>query len=351
MARQISDLPPDVCDVLRTGDGVIDVRRARAVGLGEGRIRRLVAAGDLTRVAAGRYAATAVLESLDEWQKHRLRGRAFVASCGADAYLTGWSAVVTWGLPTLGRPPDLPVVVRPKAPQRSPQTTPYGHVLVSELPDRHRIRSNRLAVVSRSWAVTDVARSAPLAHALVVADAAARAGVDLDSALRDMSRWPDVVRARWVVDHADPCAENPLETLGRFTCLEFALPMPVSNAWVGADAPVYRVDGLWPFHWAASEGDGAVKYDNRPDASAIVAAQNEREWYLRRLGLDFARYGWQLAMFRRAELAQRFTALLRDNPPRREPIRWWKHVPGVGPVDPTSADWPSPLPVDAVLPA
>ncbi len=351
MASRPSDLPQEVCHLLRKGNGVLDVRRARAAGLTEARIRRLVAAGRLTRVAAGHYVATSVLEGLGEWQQHRLRARAFVTACGRDAYLTGWSAVVTWGLPTLGPPPDLPLVVRQKSPQRSPQTTPYGHVLVSTLPDKHRIRSNRLGVVSRSWAVADVARNAPLAHALVVADAAARAGVDLGSALGDMSRWPGVIRARWVIDHADPRAENPLETLGRFTCIEFALPMPVSNAWVGADGPVYRVDGLWPFHWAVSEGDGAVKYDNRPDASSIVAAQTEREWNLRRLGLDFARYGWPLALYRRAELAQRFAALLRDNPPREEPIRWWKHVPGVGPIAPEPADWPSPLPVEVVLPA
>jgi hypothetical protein len=50
-------------------------------------------------------------------------------------------------------------------------------------------------------------------------------------------------------------------------------------------------------------------------------------------------------------LAERFSALLRDNPARAEPIRWWKHVPGVGPVEPEPADWPSPHPVSVVLPA
>ncbi len=318
--------------------------------MSESRLRRVVAAGYLTRVAVGHYVATSTLRSLDEWQRHRLRALAFAMSCGGDAYVTGWSAVVIWKLPTLGPPPDLPLVVRPKAPRRSPQTTPYGRVLVADLPERHRIRSGELGVVSRAWAVAEVARSAPLAHALVVADAAVRDGVDLGAALSQMNRWPHVGRARWIRDHVDPGAENPLETLGRFTCIEFALPLPVSNAWVGTDRPVFRVDGLWPYHWAASEGDGALKYDNRPDASSIVAAQNEREWYLRRLGLDFARYGWGLAAFRRAELAQRFAALLRDNPPREVPIRWWKHIPGVGPVEPGPADWPSPAPVPIVLP-
>jgi hypothetical protein len=165
-----------------------------------------------------------------------------------------------------------------------------------------------------------------------------------------MRHWPGVIQAKWVVNQSDPGAETPLETLGRFTCIEFGLPKPVSNAWVGRDGPIFRVDGLWPWHWAASEADGAIKYNDRPDAAEIVMAQTEREWYLRRLGLDIARCNWQLAMRRRHELATRFAALLRDNPPRPEPIRWWKDVPGVGPVEPGPKDWPSPLPTDGVLP-
>jgi hypothetical protein len=108
--------------------------------------------------------------------------------------------------------------------------------------------------------------------------------------------------------------------VGRFTCIEFHLPMLESNAWVG------------------------------PDAAAIVLAQTEREWYLRRLGLDIARYDWVLAIRRRHELASRFAALLRANPAPPVSIRWWKIVPGVGPAQPDPADWPSPLPTGCVLP-
>lgn len=127
--------------------------------------------------------------------------------------------------------------------------------------------------------------------------------------------------------------------------------MPVSNAWVGAHQPEYRVDGLWPHHHAAHEADGDLKYNNRPDAAAIVAKEKEREWRLRRLGLDIVRYGFTMAAFRRDELIGRFAQFLRDNPPRDEPIRWWKHVPGVGPVTPQPDDWPSPHPTSVALPA
>jgi hypothetical protein len=206
-------------------------------------------------------------------------------------------------------------------------------------------------VVSNAWATADLARSAPVYDGLIVADSAVRNGADLSEVLTHMSRWLGVSRARWVADHADSNSESALETMGRFGCIEFDLPVPVSNAWVGRDGPELRLDHLWPFHWSAGEADGAVKYNNREDAAKIVKDQNDREFYLRRLGLDFARYGWVEAYYRRQELAGRFSALLRDNPPRDEPIRWWKDVPGEGPVEPNAEDWPSPHPLGLILPA
>jgi hypothetical protein len=344
-------IPADVMELLGRHGGLVHVATARTAGVDPSRLRRLAIAGRLTRIAEGVYADASMLVSLGDWQLHRLKARGYLFSCAADACLTGWSAAVTWDFPTVGVPPDVPVVVRPKAESRGPTTTTFGRVLVAAVPDSHRVQSSSIRIVSRAWTVADLARTAPVPHALVVADAAVRQGVDLDSVLQHMARWKGIHRARWVTRHANPAAESALETLGRFTCMEFDLPMPVCNAWVGSSGPVYRVDGLWPFHWSAYEADGALKYDNRPDASSIVAAQSEREFYLRRLGLDVARYGWDLGFRRRATLAERFSALLRDNPARAEPIRWWKHVPGVGPVKPEPADWPSPQPVPFVLPA
>lgn len=127
--------------------------------------------------------------------------------------------------------------------------------------------------------------------------------------------------------------------------------MPVSNAWIGAAKPEYRVDGLWPWHWVVNEGDGGMKVNNRPDASAVVFRQQEREWRIRRLGAEVVRYDWNLAYRDRPELAERFAAVLADNPPRAEPMRWWKHVPGTGPVEPEPADWPSPAPSSIIMPA
>jgi hypothetical protein len=328
---------------------MFSTQAASVAGIRSGRLRRLVAADLLTRIGNGHYVAASTYEGSSVWDRHCLAARALADAC-QDVYVTGVSAAALWRLPRVERPPRQPAVVRPKAAGLGPTTSPHGRVLVAELPRPHRWRIGRTRVVSRAWAAVDTARSVPSHNGLIVADAAVRAGADLDEVVRLMSGWPGIVRARWVVEHADPGAESPIESLGRFTCLASRLPMPVCNAWVGLDRPVYRVDGLWPWHWAAQEADGAVKYDNRPDATRVVTAQNDREWYLRRLGLDVVRYDWDLAWRRRLELAGRFAALLRDNPVRSVPIRWWKHVPGLGPVAPEPSDWPSSDPLPGPFP-
>lgn len=345
------DLPPDIVDLLHRGDGLIDLASAKDAIVGIDRLLRLTDSGELVRVGAGVYASAGYFERCDEWERHLLRARAFALSCGSDAMLTGWSAARAWDLPTIGPAPQLATVVRPKRPGLGVTTTPYGRVLVADIPESHRCRIAGTRLVSQAWTAADVARTAPIPAALAVADAVARAAFDIAEAISHMGHWVGVGRARWVAEHADPLAESPLETLGRFTCIEFDLPLPVSNAWVGDQRPAYRVDGLWPFHGVVHEADGAVKYDNRPDAASILSKQREREWELRELfGLEVIRYGWDLAVHRRHELARRF-ALRLNGRQLAAPVRWWKHVPGTGPVEPEPGDWPSAHPLSVVLPA
>ncbi|AYY12451.1 hypothetical protein EF847_06760 [Actinobacteria bacterium YIM 96077] len=347
--RPRTRLPGDISTLLWRGDGLLDLPTARTFGVSPDRLRRLARSGLLVRLAEGVYASAETMPLLDEWERHALMARAFVLSCH-DAYATGWSAVINWGLPTLGRPPELPIVMRPKLASRGTTFSTYGRIVTAALPPHHRWQRRGIRLVSQAWAAATVALNAPVAAALIVADAVARREHDLAEAVRQMSRWPGVTRARWVAEHADPLAESPVETLGRFAIIAGGLPRAVSNAWVGMERPEFRVDGLWPYHHAAHEADGSCKYNNRPDAAKVVAQEKEREWRLRRLGLDIVRYDFALAAYRRADLIRRFHHLLRDNPPSTAPIRWWKHVPGVGPVEPRPGDWPSPYPVATILP-
>lgn len=344
-----ASLPGDVADLLRTHRHIITLAEARAAGISSDRIWHLRDRGALVQLAHGCYADAAHVTSLSTWERHALMAKAFAISSGGETFITGWAAVALWRFPTSGEPPALPTVVQPYRPSRGPSRTPQGRILVAKIPGRHLVPMPRWGITSPPWTAVDLARHAPLDQALIVADQAARQDHDLASVLPLMRRWQRVHRARWVVEHADPNSESALETLGRFTCLQFNLPMPVANAWVGKGRPRRRADGLWPYHRAAYEADGAVKYNDRADAATIIRKDREREFELRRLGLDFVRYGAPDVLGDREPLADRFRALLRDNPPG-EPIRWWKHVPGVGPVEPEPEDWPSPDPLGLILP-
>ena len=359
----MSGLPRDVAGLLSDYGGVIDTATAVRCGLAENRLRNLARAGKLFRLGSGMYVPADGADGLDDWAQFRLRARAFATS--VNAYLTGWGATVWRGLPTLGSPPSVPTVVRPRdtAMPNSPgagdsRTTgsgssrsSRGRILVEDLPPEHQFHKGTLPIVSKAWAVADVARTARLPDSLVVADQAKRRGWDLAGVLPCMRRWAGISRAVWVVEQALPTVESPLETLGRFTFIEYGLPMPVTNAWVGRGRPEWRLDGLLPWHGWGYEGDGAVKYDNRDDASAIVRAQQEREFQLRRLGLDLVRYTWPDVYPSRQPLADKLRAMFNEHPVRSGPVKWWKDVPGYGPVEPRQEDWPSVYPSNIVLPA
>lgn len=312
------------------------------------RIYALVASGALTRVMPSYFASSTDFERMDPWERFALRGRAFAGTY--DAYLSGWAIAALGALPTLGRPPDRPTAIRPKASDSGSPVRQYGRLLVANLPVEHRKRSAGLRMTSPAWAVAEIARTSHLPDALVVADAAARKGADLAAAPPHMVRWKGVGKARWIAEHADGNSESPLESLGRFAYYEYDFPLPVANAWVGRNRPEWRVDGLLPWHWWIKEGDGAVKYDNRSDASQIVRKQNDREFALNRLGLEVLRYRWDDVYPRRDGLARKISAMFRDHPQRDEPVRWWKEVPGVGPVEPEPEDWPSPYRTRLILP-
>lgn len=342
-------IPRDIHDLLNRGAGLLWRATAIAAGVPMTRIYALVASGLLTTVIPGWFMRTADYDKLDAWGRLAVRGRAFAVT--QDAYLTGWALAALGGLPTLGKPPARPTVVRPKASGVGSFTRQHGRLVVTELPAEHRIRDAGTPMASPAWAVAEIARTSRLPDALVVADAAARRGADPASAVPHMVRWKGARKARWIAEHADVNAESALESLGRFTFYEFDFPLPVANAWVGRERPEWRVDGLLPWHWWVEEGDGAVKYDNRSDASAIVRKQNDREYALHRLGLGILRYRWDDVHPRRDGFAGKIAAMFRDHPRRDEPVRWWKNVPGKGPVEPDAEDWPSPYPARIILPA
>lgn len=74
----------------------------------------------------------------------------------------------------------------------------------------------------------------------------------------------------------------------------------------------YRVDHYLPTAGVILEADGAIKYDNRPDASNLISEDRERERHLRELGFALVRYTWAIAAHRPGELIHRARAAERQ---------------------------------------
>lgn len=312
--------------------------------------------GRLIRLARGVYAARDEYDGPGPWRQFELRSRAYALTCAPFTFLAEWAAATVWELPALGKPPAVPTVIQHKARTTGSTKTPRAHIRVAKTPSSHWLLSGhpdgpRVPIMSPAWTVADLARTAPVHHALAAADAALHADEPVREVADAFIGWDGASRMRWVLDHADPLAESPLETLGRFTCIQFKLPIPVTNAWIGDRRPEKRVDGLWPWHGVAYEADGALKYDSRPDASQIVIAEKEREWRIRHeLGVDVVRYDWELGYRDRSRLAARFQTALARNPIRAEPVRWWRHDSQLGPISVTAQDQPSPHATTITLP-
>jgi hypothetical protein len=91
--------------------------------------------------------------------------------------------------------------------------------------------------MSPAWTAADLARDLPVAEGLVVVDAAAYNGEPVLQMAPHFAGWDGPPRMRWVLHHAAGSAETPIESLGRFGCIEGNLPIPIANAWVGRHGP------------------------------------------------------------------------------------------------------------------
>lgn len=284
------------------------------------RLERLVRRGELVRLRRGAFGDVTRLEP---WAAYRREVRAALLVCRDPAWATRWAGAAVHRLPHVGPPPAAIHLVRDKTPGAYPSQHGRTRTLVAALPESARTEVDGLAVCTPERVAVDLARTADFRDALVVADAVLHRGLATPTTLAAeaavQADWPGGRRAARVVRHADGGAENPLETLGRLACLEYDLPVPLSNVWVGETFPEFRVDHLWPDHWLIGEGDGLGKYED----VTVVQAEKERQWRLEQLGFAVVRYGWQLAYARRPALAARFVDRLRRPGIPRVPARWW----------------------------
>ncbi len=326
-----SGLPAEVRAALLEGDGLIRASKFDTTTRTRSRLHRLERAGVLVCVAKGVYADAAVLDAADDWSAYLLRTRAFLSVAAADSYASDWSSVVLHGLPTMGRPPPVPNVIRPGSRTNGSNSTRHGRTRFAQVPDRWLGEIDGCAALHPAFAAVDIARNGNRATGLMLADAVAfrqRGREELAAALGDVARWRGGGRAAWPVRHCDPDVESPLESLGRLAFLQAGLPESVSNVWVGDIVPEARLDHYWPEFRVAAEGDGLGKYLIK-DPAAAIRKEKEREWILQQWGIRVVRYTWTTVTRTPDLVAGRIGKLLRSTPASGRPVRTWPRDEGL----------------------
>jgi len=304
---------------------VVLARDAEAAGISRSVLRRSADRGELTRLGKAAFVSTSIFEAASLWEAFRLRSIAFSLSSGPDTFLTGPAAAAVLEIPMVGDPPDHPTALRPGNAHVGHDRSPYGRVRHGYLPPSHQRRRGRAFTVSPAYCAVDIARHYGTRDGILAADRVLASGVHrevLANLVDNMSRYPGIESARWVVENADPRAESPLESLGRFAFLSEGLPAPVSNAWIPVAGQWFRADHLLPEQGVILEADGAVKYDNRVDAATLVRADRDRERLLRSLHFGIARYGWSLAMGKPSEIIRRAQEAARLRSGQPVPTCW-----------------------------
>lgn len=310
--------------IARTGP-VVHLRDADTAGVSRDLLRRVEGRGDALRVGKAAFVGREAWDAANEWTRFGFRSIGFALGIGSDNYLTGAASALLHGIPRLSGPPALPTAVRPGDAHRAPVRSVHGRVRWGHLPLTHRMTRQRVGVVSPAYTVIDIARhDGPLAG-LVAADFTAHDGLhpEIPSHLVTQMRcYPGISHATWALEHADPRCESPLETLGRYAFITAGRTVPLSNVWIVDGSAVRRVDHLIPEYGIVLEGDGDLKYNNRPDAAAIITDEKARERWLRSLGFIVIRYTYQIARYHPERLLAEVDREIRNRRGQPVPSCW-----------------------------
>lgn len=174
------------------------------------------------------------------------------------------SAALLWGLPTWRVPTA--THIRQSARAGGDRDRSIARHCGSVEP-RHLVALGGLPVTDLEQTMVDCARLLRPLPALVVADAALRAGANRTAALAmlDEMRGNGVARARAIVELADEGAESPGETATRFVLLRDGLPRPQTQVPVVTRRGTVWTDVGWDEWGVLLEYDGHVKYSTTED--------------------------------------------------------------------------------------
>ena len=264
-------------------------------------LRRAVAGGQLTRVRRGAYAAPDPSESAGS--RARSSAQARIAAVAAQLPLTfvlcHESAALVWGLDVI-RLSGRTHVVQGSHPSVRNDPLVVRHVL--RLPAEQRTTVRGLPVTTLPRTVLDCARTLRGDAALVLADCAARNGLDVDEVRRLLPAargTRGVVAARDLLELVDGGAASPGESMTRWALLDAGLPRPATQVRVPTRLGVFALDLGWPDRRVGVEFDGLVKYSGafgRTGTDAVFA-EKRRQDALEAAGWRLLRVTWEDLFF------------------------------------------------------
>jgi very-short-patch-repair endonuclease len=239
---------------------------------------RLVLAGDVPRevvrdvgrrrtgikVRRGAYYLDAAVPGAAEHDARRrleiVRLEAVSRQLPGEHVFSHTSAALLWGLPLWSPPTAVVHVVQQHVPGERRARDVVRHR--AALDPSEVVTIGGLPVTSRDRTVLDCVRTLGARDGLVLADAALRAGAGLDALRERLARTTGrgLVRARAVLDAADPGAESPGESVVRFELLRHGLPAPRTQLAVRTRLGRFRADMGWDEWRLLVEFDGLVKY-------------------------------------------------------------------------------------------
>jgi hypothetical protein len=274
-----------------------------------------VRSGEWTALRRAVYAETARLP-LDVAERHAADVAAAARATAQDVVGSHESAALIHGLTTFTSYDGPPVLSRTREPRRDRPVGATPAPLVAHVPAHHRTQVLEAPVTTLARTAVDLARKGPALSAVVVLDAALRRDVareELQEVLRVGRGWPGSRRAADLVAFADPRAESPLESVGRYRMWQLGLPKPELQVPL-FDPPglMGYPDFLWQDLRVIGEADGLLKYrKDDPDAPPDVrdrdalALEKQREDRFRDSGYEVFRFTWEMAVHRTTVLEQR----------------------------------------------
>lgn len=236
----------------------VHLRRAHELAT----IRERLGSGTWLRVREGAFVSAATLSSGPHLRRRQLalaRAVAVAARTRTTFAFSHETAALLWGLPAPGADHETHLTQRTR-PGANHADDVNRHV--AELPDEHLTMIAGLPATTLERTAADCAAHYPGARALVVVDAAARAGARVDTvAALAHGRRRGRGRARAVLPWVDDGAESAGESLARAALLRVGLPAPITQLEIRTEDGVVWSDLGWEPWRALVEYDGLVKYE------------------------------------------------------------------------------------------